>query len=436
MKKLFLLLIIFLTLFGSCKKDEPEPVIKPEPVEVTPAMARDTLYYIMRQWYLWSSLIPSVTKENYSDPYELLEAMRYKPRDVWSFVAGYDELNAEFAGTFVGHGFRIGLDKDSKVRIAMIYKNAPLYAEGVRRGWIVKQINNIDLAPIFLTNDNEAYSSLIGPATAGITNTFLFETPDGEEVTISSTKKSFTINSVILYDTLHLKSGKIAGHLVFESFIKISENELKTAFAFFKANNVQELILDLRYNQGGYFYISQQLASYIAGNGKAGSVFTTFKYNSKNSTYNESYPFTTTSYSLALPRLIVITSPITASASEVVINGLKPHLNVVIAGDTTDGKPTAMDGWPCAEKYWFYPVTCETVNSLGEGGFYDGFYPDKTALDDITHDFDNRDEGCLQEAILYLETGSFSDKKASGFSSFQPFSERPSWMNNTFILRR
>ncbi len=59
----------------------------------------------------------------------------------------------------------------------------------------------------------------------------------------------------------------VTGHLVFESFIEPTEDELETAFAFFKANNVKDLILDLRYNSGGYLYIAQQLASYIAGNG-------------------------------------------------------------------------------------------------------------------------------------------------------------------------
>jgi carboxyl-terminal processing protease len=434
-KKILVPLVFLPVLSGSCRKDEIEPVINPDQVEVTPIMARDTLYYLMRQWYYWAGRIPPVTKENYSDPYQLLEAMRYKPVDRWSFVADYDEYNAEMEGEFVGHGFRIGLDKDSKVRIAMIYKNAPLYSDGVRRGWIVKQINNVDPVPIFIQNDDEAYSSLIGPATAGITNTFLFERPDGTEVTISSAKKSFIINSVILYDTLHLRSGTIAGHLVFESFIKISENELKTAFAFFRANNVEDLILDLRYNTGGYLYIAQQLASYIAGNGKAGAVFTTLKYNNLNTASNVSYPFITTLYPVSLPRLVVLTSRSTASASEVVMNGLKPYINVVSTGDTTYGKPTGMDGWSCGDKYWFYPVTCETVNSSDEGGFYDGLPPDKTALDDIAYDFDNRNEESLKEAILYLETGAFSDKKHAGLINRPTFSEKPLRMNNTIIIR-
>jgi len=425
MKKLFFFLIICLTLFGSCKKDEPV-------TGVTPAMARDTLYYIMKQWYYWYNLIPTVTKADYKDPYELLEAMRYKTLDRYSFVADYDEINAEMAGAFVGHGFRIGLDKDSIARIVLIYKNSPLYAEGVRRGWIVKKINNVDLAPLLLDKDRTAYNNLIGASTAGVTNTFLFKKPDGTEVTITSTKKSFTINTVISYDTLQLKSG-MTGHIVFEKFIEPSANELKTAFAFFKTHNVTDLILDLRYNLGGYFDIAQQLASYIAGNGKTGNVFAKIEYSDKNTGYNRSFPFISTSYSLSLPRLVVITSRMTASASESVMNGLKPYLTVVSTGDTTDGKPTGMNAWPCGKKYWFYPVTCRIVNSLGEGDFYDGIPPDKLTSDDITHDFDDRNEECLKEAIRYLETGAFSGKGAENFRRSVQFSEKPSLINNTFL---
>src|SRR4030043_1928906 len=137
MKKLFPLLLIMLIVFASCRKEDPHPAGN----EVTPAMARDTLYYIMKQWYYWYNLMPSVTKENYADPYDLLEALRYTEIDKWSFVADYEEFVAEMEGTFVGHGFRIGLDKSLNARIAMIYNNSPLYQEGVRRGWIVKKIN-------------------------------------------------------------------------------------------------------------------------------------------------------------------------------------------------------------------------------------------------------------------------------------------------------
>ena len=434
MKKFLYLLPVLMITALACEKKDPLPEPQPADTIDVPARARDTLYYIMRQWYYWYDLMPSVTKENYADPYVLLEAMRYKELDRWSFVADYDEFIAEMQGTFVGHGFRIGLDNSMNARIAMIFDNSPLYTEGVRRGWIVKDINGYDIASILAANDGEAYLQALGPSVAGVTNVFTFEKPDGTEVTVQSTKQSFTINSVLLYDTLHLSSG-ITGHLVFESFIEPSEDELETAFGFFKANNVQDLILDLRYNSGGFLHIAQQLASYIAGNSMTDVTFAGLDYNDKNQDYNIDYTFENSTYPLSLSRLVVITSRLTASASEAVINGLKPHLNVACIGDTTLGKPMGMNGWPCAGTYFFWPVTFKLVNSADEGEYYDGIAPEKISSDDITRDFDNRDEECLKEAIYWLETGSFMTKGFEEFSRSPYFMEKQSLMNNLYIIK-
>src|SRR5450759_5132224 len=141
MKKLVFLPLIFMALFVSCKKNDIPPV----DTTLTPAMARDSLYYIMKDWYLWYDLMPTVTKEDYPDPYKLLDAMRYKTLDRWSYILTAEEYNAQMTGTFVGHGFRIGFD-GTNARIAMIYSNSPLYAQGVRRGWIVKTINGTAIA--------------------------------------------------------------------------------------------------------------------------------------------------------------------------------------------------------------------------------------------------------------------------------------------------
>jgi C-terminal processing protease CtpA/Prc len=271
MKKLLFALILLISVITSCKKEISVP-------DVTPAMARDSLYFLMKDVYYWYNLMPSVNRESYADPYTLLDAMKYKELDRWSFVADYDQFNQKMQGEYVGHGFRIGLDDNDTVRIALIYKYSPLYQLGVRRGWVVRKINDKDLAPIFIAKDGKAYTDLIGPNVAGITNKFLFKKPDGSTMTISSTKSSFTVNSVILFDTLHLKSG-ITGHLVFDSFIEPSEDELRQAFKFFAENNVQDLIVDLRYNSGGYLYIAQLLASYISGNGYTNTIFAKITYN-------------------------------------------------------------------------------------------------------------------------------------------------------------
>jgi carboxyl-terminal processing protease len=441
MKRIIFFFVTLMLISGSCKKTEPIA-----DTTVTAAQARDTLFYIMKKWYYWYNM-PSVTsittdtKDNYADPYALLEAMRYTDRDKWSFVADYDEFLAEMNGTFVGHGIRVGLDSDSLARIAMIYNNSPLYASGVRRGWIVKTVGGVAIAPLIVSKNTTAYNNAWGPSTSGYSNTILFRRPNGKDTTITSAKSSFTINSVLVYDTLHLKTGVIAGHLVFESFIEPSEDELKTAFAYFKARNVTKFILDLRYNGGGYLYIAQQLAYYLGGSNLAATTFVKLSYNNKSQAANATYTFGTdrvnTGSLLSLPAVVVITSRLTASASEAVMNGLKPHMTLVSVGDTTDGKPVGMNGWPCGQKYFFWPITFKLVNSADQGDYFDGIAPNKIANDDITRDFKDKNEECLKEAILYLETGAFSSGKGEEkFSRSVKFGEKPVWMNNTFVTEK
>ncbi len=434
MKKLFYIAIILLPLFSSCKKD-PVPVVV---TGLTDAMARDSLYYLMRQWYYWYDLMPTVKKENYADPYDLLEAMRYKTLDKWSFVADYNEFIAEMQGEFVGHGIRIGLDNSKKARISMIYAESPLYkTNGVRRGWIVKSVNGYDIAKIIADGDAATYNTAFGASTAGVTNKFVFTKPDGTDIEISSVKASFTINSVLLFDTLHLSTG-VTGHLVFESFISPSPAELATAFKFFEENNIKDLILDLRYNSGGYLSVAQTLATEIGGKtlANSGSVFGVLNYNNKNQDQNYTYKFDkNVQVNLSLNRLIVISSRLTASASEAVMNGLKPFMNIISIGDTTSGKPVGMNGWEVGEKYFFWPITFKIVNKDNEGDYFQGIPPAKVVSDDITHNFDDRNELCLKEAIRYIETGTFSTKGSDSFYRYHQYSEKPQWMNRGLSIR-
>jgi carboxyl-terminal processing protease len=101
MKKLFLILFLVTVVLNSCKKDIPEDTL------TVAELARDYLYDGMNEVYLWYKLMPVVVKEDYKDPYELMDAMRYKALDRWSFVQTYDEFLAYYQGSFVGHGIRM-----------------------------------------------------------------------------------------------------------------------------------------------------------------------------------------------------------------------------------------------------------------------------------------------------------------------------------------
>lgn len=394
-------------LFG-CKKD-PEPAGE----NTFEERARDEFYDLMKDVYLWYTTMPTVKLSDYEDPAELLEALRYKPKDPWSFVTDYESFMASMQGSFVGHGISLSLDAANNVRITSIYEGCDLWPKGVRRGWIVKELNDTPLAPIFIAGNNTAYSNLMGQPVAGITNKFLFQKPDGTTVTYSSTKAAFTINSVTASKVLDLASGK-TGYLAFETFIDPSEQELNEAFAMFKASNVTDLIIDLRYNSGGYMDIAQQLASLVLSWDDTLKTCYKLNYNDRvGPVWNESYKFVRTTSPLGLDRVVFITTRGSASASEVVINSLKPYVDVKIVGDTTHGKPAGMNLWgfpfpsegdpePDYE-YVFAPITFEYVNSLDEGQFYEGMAPDVRAADDITRDFGDPEEASLKAAIGVLE---------------------------------
>jgi C-terminal processing protease CtpA/Prc len=431
MKKLVILLSFLILVLGSCKKNV-SPATTAETVD---QLARDYLYDAMNQYYFWYNLMPAVVKTDYKDPYTLLDAMMYKTLDRWSFVQTYEEYLAMSQGDFVGHGISLGLDPNNQVRIVQIYNNSPLYSLGVRRGWIVKQLNGTDLAPIFLANDATAYNNLIGASTAGITNTFLFQTPQGKDSTIVSTKAAFTLNTVLLADTLHLKSG-ITGHLVFDQFIQPSNDELLTAFTYFSQNNITDLIVDLRYNGGGDISVLTNMASYLAGTAKLNTPFLQLTFNDKNTSYNTTYNFNSVAFPLSITKLIIITTRETASASEDFINGLKPILDVHTLGDTTNGKPVGMIGIPYQTSYMFWPITFSLVNSAGQGGFYKGFAPDKYVPDDFTHDWNDRNEACFKEAIYYLEHGTISSKGLMIKRPTLKFSEKDNKNNNAYILKK
>jgi C-terminal processing protease CtpA/Prc len=429
MKRFLVLISVLLVGFASCKKD---PII---PDSTDDELARDVLYNIMKTYYLWNDKMPEVKKEDYPDPYKLLEGMRYRKLDRWSYMQDYDEFERQNNAIFVGHGIMIALDEDDRTRIAQVYNKSQIYAKGVRRGWIIKKLNDVELAPIFINNDMAAYSALIGPSQAGRKNEFLFEMPNGKDTIISDTKATFTLNTVIHYDTLHLKTG-VTGHLVYEQFIKPSNAELETVFKFFSQNNINNIIVDLRYNGGGDLTVLQNLAAYIGGSSRFKTPFLTMTYNEQQKSQNRTINFSSVSSPVNIDKMIVITTRGTASASEDLINGLTPFMEIKTIGDTTNGKPVGMNGFTYPShkpKYIFLPITFTLFNTNNESDFYDGIAPEKYVPDDITYDWGDKNEACLKEAIYLLENGSVSSKGEYKYSKPSLFSEG-SRLNNAFLI--
>lgn len=396
-----LLLGLFVSIFVvSC---EEEKIEKPD------ANSVEELQEILEAWYLWNDELPTIEPKNYDNPVELMNAVRYLPQDRWSYVTTIAEFEAYYeSGAYVGYGYSQGFDVDGKLRVVYVFEDSPLQEYGVERGWIIQKINNE-----MITTSSDI-NALLGPDTPGLVTDFVFINPDGDLITASVAKREITMNTVLHTEIKEVGARKV-GYLVFKSFIGPSIEELSEAFSTFKANNVDELILDLRYNGGGRMDVTSHLAGLIAPKSLEGEIFAQYEHNTMRESENSSYPFEISDTTLALDRLYVIATRNTASASEALINGLDPFIDVHVVGDNTYGKPVGMYVFYSEEDYYAYvPVTFRISNANGYGAYFEGLAASAYASDNIAVEFGSINEDCFATALGHIETGSFPSLKSSG----------------------
>jgi carboxyl-terminal processing protease len=246
--------------------------------------------------------------------------------------------------------------------------------------------------------------------------------------------------------------GKKVGYIVFNSFTSLenAQPKIDEAFAEFKSNNITDIVVDLRYNGGGYVETSDYLTRLIAPATKNGSLMYSTYFNSSltglnttakrnasilknqvrrdpksNELYNysqldysldgnaENFKKDGIPYSLTLSHVFFIITGSTASASELTINNLRPVMDVKFIGTTSYGKPVGFFDIDI-NKYQMYIPEFETKNSAGQGGYYAGMtpgttdYPGIRDFDDVTKDFGDPTEGLFAHALNYVKTGTFT----------------------------
>jgi carboxyl-terminal processing protease len=393
MKKYFVLLFaVLLTISFSCRKDE---VSDPENVQ-----ENKDFYEFMQDWYYWNNTIPAIKPANYTSVYEVLEAIRYKPLDRWSYIYDWTEFLAYFMESrLIGYGFGSAWDSSGKLRVAFIHNTTEMYESGVRRSWIIDKINGVNI------NSGMNISQMLGVNQIGVSNTFSFIKPDNTTVEMTLQKKEVFANTVLHHQIFEYPGLKV-GYLVLQSFRDPTEAELNSVFLEFSAAGIDELILDMRYNGGGLVSIATKLASLIAGPSYANQPFVKFEYNAnKADERNATVNLENIENSLGLNRLITICTRGSASASELMINGLRPYFDVIIVGNTTYGKPMGSNIFNYGDKYAFAPITFKTKNADDEGDYFDGIPVDVPAPDDLSRNFGDPEEGSLQIALAYILSG-------------------------------
>jgi C-terminal processing protease CtpA/Prc len=357
--------------------------------------------------YLWYDQVPTVVDYSaYASPYDLLSKLRYKRYDKWSYITTVAEYNALFErGAYVGFGFSWGLDDQSAYRVNYVYKNSPAERAGLARGDRFLEINDQTMKYL---EENKLLDAAFGENRAGVLVRVKVRDVNGLEKELNMAKEEISMNTVLYTDVLTVGDKKV-GYLVFTSFLEPSRAELKAAFLQFKQAGVNELVLDLRYNGGGRLGVAQLLAELISGSSTEQKIFIGFKFNDKHSELNQFLHYGPADNALGLDKVYVIASNRTCSASETVIVGLKPFVDVVIIGANTCGKPVGMVGARFCDLH-VSAIEFETVNALGEGGYFDGLAVTCSAKDDLEHAFGDVQEQSLQEALYYIKNQACSQK--------------------------
>ncbi len=340
---------------------------------------------------------------SYNSPENLFESLIYERDNIDKFsliVDNYIELEQYLSGVSLSNGLNFGLvylpNSTNEIFGYVRYVNNGSEADlaNINRGDIFRSIDDI---PLSIDN----YSDLLSQEvyTVNFANYFNNNTEDVSDDTIELNDINIELQKVPLiknpvhhYSTLNYSGGKI-GYLMYNQFVSNYDDYLKTIFSEFKSNSVDELILDLRYNPGGSINSAIVLASLITGQFE-NEIFNTEQWNNDIQNYwlnnNPEYlinRFMSFQSSLNLSRVFILTTRSSASASELIINCLKPYINVIQIGTTTYGKYQASVTLYDSENfsnqnvnrshnYALQPLVLKTLNANGVTDYYNGISPD------------------------------------------------------------
>lgn len=379
-----------------------------EKIESPEKQAVKSLYNLMQSWYLWYDEVPQIELSNYNTPEEVLEAVRYK-KDQWSYITTVEKLNNYYnKAAFTGYGFGYGTDTAGNVRITFTFEESPLRDYGVKRSWILESIDGEKIG------SGSDVSNLLGSTDAGQTNEFTIISPSKQDtIKQTFTSQEMTRNTVLHSSTINTSAGK-TGYMVLHNFLGTTSGEILNVFQTFSNENIENIVIDLRYNTGGLLTGASEMANYLISDDHIGDVFMKLLYNDQKEAENTFYKFKQDSLSLnwSFSEIYFITTGVTASASEALINGLKPYTTVHTIGQQTYGKPVGMRGFTDQEEYYaFMPVCFRVANNKDETNYFDGLPVDVQEHDDVTHMFGDTREACLEQAINHIENGSFLKRK-------------------------
>lgn len=440
MKKYFLFFIVTGLLFVNCKKNDDDIVAvdqiteeaNEEANEEVDITVQDFMWQTLNSYYLWQGDVPDLADERFTpeseyeeflaqnpDPEEFLNNKLLFSEDRFTFYSeNYKDLVNFLSGVFKSNGLEFGLSlygtgDDVLGFVQYIIANSDASTKDIKRGDIFVGVNGIPLNSDnfgdLLFSDQDTYTLNMADI---VDNTI---TPNNIEVTL--TKQENLVEDPILVNKTLEFSGQKIGYLMYNFFTSGSGEQLNQIFGEFKSEGVTDLVLDLRYNPGGFGYTASILGSLIYGPNTS-DVFYRTRYNDKlqalfdpedveryfvNTTGSEFGNMGTSLNSLNLNRVFVLATDRSASASELIINGLAPYIDVVHIGTTTVGKNqgslTFVDDFENGNVYdpdredqinpdnqWgLQPIISVAENSVGFSDYADGLLPDIELREDIVN---------------------------------------------------
>jgi len=454
-KSIVFLMIGVSGFLASCKKNSAEPdadnstpVAEKNTLQTPTAnrdyLTRDSIFLYAKQTYFWNVGMPDYDTFNprkYSSDNQVLAALAALPstggKDKYSFIDD-GTVAGQLGGVSGDYGFSANYDASNLLRVKSVYATSPAGLAGLRRGYQITRVNGRTTLRTSQSDIDNLNDGIFG-SNPSISLTVV--KPDGTSQDLVINRGSYNINP-ILYSNTYTVGAKKVGYIVFNSFTTNSVPLLDAAFSKFSTDGVTELIIDLRYNGGGSVATAEAFTNLIAPSSQNGKVmYTTYwtktmqdaqatilqnqKFYAKgNDGVTRLYSFFDYSYKPTaaagnqevfakrgslngLTRVYFLVAGGTASASELLINNLKPVMDVKLIGRKTYGKPVGFFSIRIDKKDLYIPQF-QTKNQADFGDYFDGLTVDKDVVDDLTKDFGDTSEKLLAQALNYSATGTFT----------------------------
>jgi C-terminal processing protease CtpA/Prc len=412
---------------GGTPTPTPSPTPSPTPTPTAGCTLRerqDWAFAQLKEWYLFPDTLPAsldptpyASVDDYIDALTATARAQHKDR-YFTYLTSIAEEDAYYnSGSSAGFGVRLGLTSTNRLFVTEAFESGPALAAGIDRGTEIVAIgtsssNLRNVTDIMTTSGSAGLAAALGPDTAGTSRVLRIMSLTGATSTVTVTKTEFALDPVSSrYGTKIISDGgQQFGYINLRTFINPAEQPLKDAFLRFRTNGITNIIIDLRYNGGGLVSVADLMGDLMGANRAPTDVWEYMTFRPEKSVQNSNHTFVPMSQSIAPTKVAFIGGHGTASASELVINGMVPylHANAALIGSNTYGKPVgqiAIDKTACDDR--FRVIAFAVQNAAHNGAYYDGLASFMEAScqanDDISYQLGDPNEQSTRRALDYLE---------------------------------